>query len=60
MTEYYLLKYEDGKVTVRQVDKDRHGHWWEFGKVELYDLPIPEIRMAIDVQAVVEKYRSER
>ena len=60
MAEYYLLKYEDGKVTGCQVDKDQNGRWWEFGRVELYDLPIPEIHMAIDVQAVVEKYRSKK
>jgi len=35
-------------------------HWEIFGQVELYDLPIPEIRMAVDVQKVVEKYRSDR
>jgi len=60
MAEFYLLKHEEGKVTASRVDKDRNGHWQEFGKVELYDLPIPEIHMAIDVQAVVEKYRSKK
>jgi len=60
MAEFYLLKHEEGKVTARQVSKDRNGHWQEFGKVDLYDLPIPEIHMAIDVQAAVEKHRSKR
>ena len=58
MSEYYLLTHENGKVSARRVKKNRSGHWEAFGKVELYDLPIPEIRMAVEIQAVIEKHRN--
>ena len=61
MPDHYLLIHEDGKVTARRAKMNKQTKHWEiFGQVELYDLPIPEIRMAVDVQKVVEKYRSDR
>lgn len=59
MPEHYLLTDDNGKVTAKRIKKNRSGHWAEFGRVEIWDLPIPEIRMAIDVRKVVEMYREK-
>ena len=58
MAEYYILKHDGGKVTAQRARiNTRTKHWELFGKVDIYDLPIPEIRMAIEVQKVVERHR---
>ena len=60
MPEYFLITQEDGrdgKVTAQRVRKDRNKHWETFGIVELWDLPIPEIQLAIAMKALVERYR---
>ena len=60
MAEYYLLKHENGRVTARRAEyHPKNNMYYVFGPVDLYDLPIPEIRMAIDVQKAVDRYRSE-
>ena len=60
MPDHYLLIHEDGKVTARRIKKNRSGHWEAFGKIELWDLPIMEIRMSVEIQKIVEKFRSEK
>ena len=60
MSEYFLIEHCDGpngKVTCKRASKDRNGHWQEFGRVEIWDLPVPEIRLAVEILALVEKYR---
>ena len=60
MAECYLLTDEGGKVTAKRIRKNRNGHWETFGSVPLLDLPIPEIRLAIEMQKLLERHRSER
>ena len=59
MTEHYLLTDDGGRVTAKRIKRDRNKHWQEFGRVDLFDLPVPEIRMAVEVQAVIEKFRQK-
>ena len=57
MPEHYLLTHDGDRVTAQRVRKDRNQHWQVFGKVDLYDLPVAEIRMAVEIQEVIEKHR---
>jgi hypothetical protein len=63
MPEYFIIAHGDGptgKVTARRAEKHpSNGMFSASGSVEIFDLPIPELALAIDVLKAVEKHRSK-
>jgi len=60
MAEHYLLTDDGGKVTAKRIKKNRSGHWEAFGSVELYDLPLDDLRIGVETRMLVERHGSKR